>query len=237
MGFLGELLAWFADPAHWTGEEGIPFRVWQHLWYAFVATGVATAIALPVGMGLGHLGRGGLLAINISNIGRAVPPLGLLILVFILAGYGYLPVFVALTALAVPPVVTNSYTAMRMVRTEVREAAIGMGMTRWQRLWHAEAPIATPLILAGIRTSALQVIATGTLAAYVGLGGLGRYIIDGLAQNDLAQVVGGAVLVAALALAVEGLLGGVQRALVSPGLREGGRRATTHRREATSAAA
>lgn len=217
MDFVQQVIAWFADPAQWSGTRGIPARTVEHVWYALVATAAAAAIALPVGIGLGHLGRGGLLAINISNIGRAIPAFGLIVLVFILSGYGLLPVFVTLTALAVPPIVTNSYTAMRAVGTEVKEAAIGMGMTRWQRLWQAELPVALPLVLAGIRTSALQVIATATLAAFVGLGGLGRYIIDGIGL-DYPQVVGGAILVALLALLVEALLAGLQALVVSRGV-------------------
>lgn len=218
MEILSQLLAWFTDPAQWSGSAGIPGRVWQHTWYAFVATAAATVIALPVGIGLGHLGRGGLFAINIGNIGRAVPPLGLLVLVVVLSGLGYLPVFVALTALAIPPILTNSYTAMRAVDAEVKDAAIGMGMTRWQRLRDAEVPVALPLILAGIRTSALQVVATATLAAYIGMQGLGRYIIDGLSNHQIDEVLGGAILVAALALTVEFLMGGLQALVVSRGL-------------------
>lgn len=220
MGVLSELFAWFSDPAQWSGSGAIPVRVWQHVWYAFVPTAAAATIALPVGVWLGHLGRGGLVAINLSNVGRAVPAFGLLLLVVILSGLGFLPVFVALTALAIPPIVTNSYTAMRAVDAEVKDAAVGMGMTRWERMWQAEIPVALPLILAGIRTSALQVIATATLAAYIGLGGLGRYIINGLALNDLGQVLGGAILVAALALSVEFLLGRFQGVVVSRGLAE-----------------
>lgn len=218
MNILGQLIEWFTATQQWSGPASIPVRLAEHLWYALVATLVASAIALPVGIGLGHLGRGGLVAINISNVGRAIPPLGLLILVFILSGFGSAPVFVALTALAIPPIVTNSYTAMRTVDAHVRDAAAGMGMTRWQRLWQAEIPVAIPLILAGIRTSALQVIATATLAAYVGLGGLGRYLIDGLAVQDYPQVLGGAILVALLALTVEFLLGRLQALATSAGL-------------------
>lgn len=218
MNIFMQLAEWFTSATQWSGPGSIPVRVGEHVFYAFVATAVAAIIALPVGIGLGHLGRGGLLAINISNIGRAVPVLGLLILVFILSGIGYLPVFVALTALAIPPIVTNSYTAMRAVDAEVKDAAVGMGMTRRQRLWQAEVPIALPLILAGVRTSALQVVATATLAAVVGLGGLGRYLIDGLATQDYPQVLGGAIIVALLALAVEFALGRLQALVVSRGL-------------------
>lgn len=234
MEFLALLFEWFTAAERWAGPESIPVRLWQHVWYTFVAVAVGAAIALPLGVGLGHLGRGGLLAINASNVGRAVPDFGLLVLVFILTGYGFLPVFVALTALAIPPMVTNSYTAMREVGAGIREAGTGMGMTRWQRLWQAEVPNAWPLILAGIRTSTLQVIATATLAAFVGLGGFGRYIIDGLATRDTIQVVGGAILVALLALLVESLLARVQT-LALPGKRAVRAPSGAEPREAASA--
>jgi len=214
-----DLFAWFTDPQNWLGDRSIPVRSLEHIYYVLVSMAIALAIALPLGIGLGHTGRGGLLAINVSNIGRAVPELGIVILVFLLAGYGDLPVIVALVALAVPPMVTNSFVGMRSVDPDIRQAARGMGMTGWQVLWRVELPIALPLVMAGIRTSAVQVMSTATLAAYVGLGGLGRYLIDGLAQKQLTQVVGGAIVVALLALAIEAILARLQRAIVSEGLR------------------
>jgi osmoprotectant transport system permease protein len=217
---LSDLIAWLTDPAQWSGPSGIPNRTVEHLWYSLLATAIAAAIALPIGVGVGHAGRGGLLAINLSNLGRAIPSLGIIILVFTLVGFGVIPVLVALTALAIPPIVTNSYVGMRSVDPDVREAAQGMGMTGWQVLWRVELPVAMPLIMAGIRTSTVQVVATATLAAYVGLGGLGRYLIDGLSQQVLAQVLGGAVLVALLSLATELVLGRVQALVVSKGLAE-----------------
>jgi len=217
---LSDLIAWLTDPVQWSGPSGIPTRTVQHLWYSLLATAIAAAIALPIGVGVGHTGRGGLLAINLSNLGRAIPSLGIIILVFTLVGFGVIPVLVALTALAIPPIVTNSYVGMRSVDPDVREAAQGMGMTGWQVLWRVELPVAMPLIMAGIRTSTVQVVATATLAAYVGLGGLGRYLIDGLSQQVLAQVLGGAVLVALLSLATELVLGRVQTLVVSRGLAE-----------------
>jgi osmoprotectant transport system permease protein len=215
---LGDLIRWLTAPEQWSGTSGIPVRTLQHLWYSLVATGIATAVALPVGVAIGHLGRGGVLVINLSNLGRALPSLGIIILVFTLVGFGVVPVLVALTALAIPPIVTNSYVGMRSVDRDVREAAEGMGMTGWQVLWGVELPVAMPLIMAGVRTSAVQVVATATLAAFVGLGGLGRYLIDGFAQRDLPQVLGGAVLVALLSLLTELVLGRVQTLVVSKGL-------------------
>ncbi|HEX3202482.1 MAG TPA: ABC transporter permease, partial [Actinomycetes bacterium] len=186
---VNEVIAWLTDPAQWSGPEGIPVRTLQHLGYSLLATAIAAAIALPIGVLIGHTGRGAVFAVNLTNLGRAIPTLGIIILVFILAGFGIVPVLVALTALAVPPIVTNSYVGVRSVDPEIREAAEGMGMRGRQVLWRVELPVAMPLIMAGVRTSTVQVVATATLAAYVGLGGLGRYLIDGFSQRDLPQVV------------------------------------------------
>jgi osmoprotectant transport system permease protein len=215
---VNQVLNWLTDPAQWSGPDGIPVRTLQHLWYSLLATAIAAAIALPIGILIGHTGRGALLAVNLTNLGRAIPSLGIIILTFTLVGFGIVPVLVALTALAIPPIVTNSYIGIRSVDRDVREAAEGMGMRGRQVLWQVELPVAMPLIMAGIRTSAVQVVATATLAAFVGLGGLGRYLIDGLSQRDLSQVVGGAILVAVLSLATELLLGRVQTLVVSKGL-------------------
>jgi osmoprotectant transport system permease protein len=215
---INEVTAWLTDPAQWSGPDGIPVRTLQHLGYSLVATTIAAAIALPIGIYIGHTGRGALFAVNLTNLGRALPTLGIIILVFFMAGYGLIPVLVSLTALAIPPIVTNSYAGVRSVDPDVREAAEGMGMRGRQVLWGVELPVAMPLIMAGVRTSTVQVVATATLAAVVGLGGLGRYLIDGLSQRDLAQVIGGAILVALLSLLTELALGRVQTLVVSDGL-------------------
>jgi osmoprotectant transport system permease protein len=218
MNVVNGVLTWLTDPVHWSGPDGIPVRTLQHLYYSLLATAIAAAIALPIGVFIGHTGRGALVAVNLTNLGRAIPSLGIIILMFTLVGFGITPVLVALTALAVPPIVTNSYIGVRSVDRDVREAAEGMGMRGRQVLWRIELPVAMPLIMAGIRTSAVQVVATATLAAFVGLGGLGRYLIDGLSQRDLPQVVSGAILVAVLSLLTELVLGRVQSLVVSPGL-------------------
>ena len=218
MNVVNGVLTWLTDPVHWSGPDGIPVRTLQHLYYSLLATAIAAAIALPIGVFIGHTGRGALIAVNLTNLGRAIPSLGIIILMFTLVGFGITPVLVALTALAVPPIVTNSYIGVRSVDRDVREAAEGMGMRGRQVLWRIELPVAMPLIMAGIRTSAVQVVATATLAAFVGLGGLGRYLIDGLSQRDLPQVVSGAILVAVLSLLTELVLGRVQTLVVSPGL-------------------
>ena len=226
MDFLSSLAAWFADPAHWSGPNGILARLLEHVGYSLVATLVAAAIALPLGLVLGHTGRFGNLAINVANVGRAIPTFGLIVIAFILLRFSLLPVFIALIALAVPPILTNTYVGIQQVDREIRDAATGMGMTGWQTLWQVEAPIALPLIMAGIRVSAVQVVATATLAAVVSFGGLGRFIIDGLAQGvqgrarGLSQVVAGALMVAVLAMLTETGLGWLQRVATPRGLRD-----------------
>lgn len=236
MEVLADILAWFTDAANWEGSNGIPVRLLEHLWYAAVSTGVALAIALPVGLWVGHTGRGGAVAVNVANVGRAVPSFGVIILMVVLAGLGFLPVLVALASFAVPPILTNTYTGVRGVDAQVRDAAEGMGMTGGQVLRRVEIPVAMPLIMAGVRTSAVQVVATATLAAFPGLGGLGRYIINGLAVQDYAQVAAGAILVAALALLVEGVLAGLQRLVVSGGLAQANAEAAADARLTSTAA-
>ena len=222
MNVVNEVIAWLTDPAQWSGPDGIPVRTLQHIWYSLLAAGIAAAIALPIGVYIGHTGRGATFAVNLTNLGRAIPSLGIIILMFTVFGFGVAPVLITLFALAIPPIVTNSYIGVRSVDPDVRQAAEGMGMRGRQVLWQVELPMAMPLIMAGIRTSAVQVVATATLAAFVGLGGLGRYLIDGLAQRDLAEVVGGAILVAVLSLLTELALGRVQTMVVSKGLAERG---------------
>jgi osmoprotectant transport system permease protein len=229
MVFLHDLFVWLTNPAHWQGSDGIPLRTFEHLWYSLFAAITAVAIALPIGLLVGHTNKGSEVAVNMSNLGRAIPSFGIIVLAWTLAGFGYIPVWVALTALGLPPIVTNSYVGIRSLDPEVREAAEGMGMTGAQVLFRVEAPIAMPLIMAGIRTSVVQIVATTTIAAFITLGGLGRYIFDGLPQRQHEKVVAGAILVALLSLAVEYGLGRLQDAVVPRGLR---RRAATAALEA-----
>jgi len=207
---FAEVLGWFADPVHWDGTFGIPNRLWEHVQMSFLATLTAAALALPVGVVLGHYGRGGNLAINVSNLGRAVPSFGILVIAVQLFGIGAPPAFIALVALAVPPIVTNAYVGMRDVDPELKEAARGLGMREHITLLRVEMPVALPVIMAGIRTAGVQVVATATLAAVVAWGGLGRYIVDGFAQRDDVQIFAGAILVAGLAMLAELALAGLQ---------------------------
>jgi osmoprotectant transport system permease protein len=217
--FANQVLQWFLNGAHWQGDGGIPHRTFEHLTMSGAAVLTAALIALPVGIAIGHFGRGGLLAINISNIGRAVPSFAVLVIAVELVGIGALPAYIALVALAIPPMVTNSYIGMREVDADVREAARGMGMRERALLLRVELPIALPLIMAGIRTSAVNVVATATLAALVAWGGLGRYIVDGFGLQDYPMMFAGAILVALLSLIVEFSLAGAQRLSTPAGLR------------------
>ena len=218
MSFFGLVWSWLVDPTHWQGSDGIPTRLGEHLHLSAESVAVSALIALPVGIALGHYGRFGGLAINLSNAGRAIPSFAILVIAFQIFGLGDLPIVLALTALAVPPMVTNSYVALREVDPDVREAARGMGYRELAQVLRVELPLAVPLIMAGVRTAAVQVVATATLAALIAGGGLGRYIVDGLATQDYVQTAAGAVLVAGLAFATEVGLAGVQRVLVPRGI-------------------
>jgi osmoprotectant transport system permease protein len=231
MTFLESVIGWLTDPAHWQGPDGIPIRLAQHVQLSAESVAIGALIALPIGIGFGHFGRFGNLAINMSNIGRAVPSFAILVIAFQVFGLGDTPIVLALTALAIPPMVTNSYVALREVDPDIKEAARGMGYRELAQLVRVELPLAVPLIMAGIRTSAVQVVATATLAALIAGGGLGRFIVDGLAQQIYEKEFAGAVLVGALALVTEVSLLGVERLLVPRGLRllkaPAARRATT----------
>ncbi|MCW2946124.1 MAG: transporter permease [Actinoallomurus sp.] len=210
---------WLTASAHWSGADGIPHRLLEHLGYSALALAIAALIALPLGALVGHTGRGGFLVVSVANLARAVPTLGLLLLVVTVTSIGLTPVIVPLIALATPPILVNTYEGIRSVDADIKDAAIGMGMKGPGVLLKAEVPVAMPLILLGLRTAAIQVVATATIAAYAGIGGLGRYIVDGLARKDYPSVVGGSVLVVLLAVAVQLAFIGVRRACVSEGLR------------------
>ncbi|MFC9059233.1 ABC transporter permease [Streptomyces sp. NPDC057074] len=198
---------WLTDPAHWPGENGITHRLVQHLVLTVVCLVVSCLIALPVALVLGHLGRGGALAVNISNVGRAVPTFAVLVLLLLtpVGRWGEGPTVVALVLFAVPPLLTNAYVGMREVDRGVVQAARGMGMTGRQMLFHVELPLSLPMVMNGVRIAAVQLVATATIAALAGGGGLGRIITAGFNLASTPQVVAGAVLVAAFALVVEGL--------------------------------
>uniref|UniRef100_A0AAU2VTE8 ABC transporter permease n=1 Tax=Streptomyces sp. NBC_00008 TaxID=2903610 RepID=A0AAU2VTE8_9ACTN len=217
MGVLGEAWTWLTTGANWSGESGVSHRLGEHLYVSGVALALACAIALPIALYLGHIGKGGALAVNISNVGRAVPVFAVLALFMVspLRNSGYVPTVIALVLFAVPPLLTNAYVGMTGVDRSVTEAARGMGMSGGQLFVRVELPLAYPMIMTGLRSAAVQVVATATIAAMVGQGGLGRIITAGFNTYNTPQVVAGALLVAVLALLVESVLVGLDR-LLSP---------------------
>lgn len=228
MNVVAVTATWLADPANWAGPNGIPVRFAEHIGISLAALLIALAIALPAGLYVGHTRRGAGVAVGIANFGRAVPSLALIGLVLPLTqaldpvnGFSLYPTVIAMVVLAIPPVLVNTDVGIRGVDAEVVQAARGMGLAEGQVLRRVEVPLALPVILGGIRSATVQVIATTTLGAIFALGGLGRFIVDGIAQNDDGMLFGGVVLVGALAIGAEGLLALVQRgasarAAVSP---------------------
>lgn len=224
MDFLGEVAAWFADPAHWSGPAGIPNRVVQHVQLSAFAIVAAAVVALPSGAWLGHVRRGGLLALSIVNIGRAIPSFAIVavalpITIRLGLGFGFWPTWLAVFLLAMPPMFTNTYTAIREADPDAVSAARGMGLHERQVLLRVELPLGAPLIIAGMRVASVQVVATAPLGALVGWGGLGRFIIDGLAVRDFPQVFAGALLVALLAVVTEIAYGVAERIVLPRGVR------------------
>jgi osmoprotectant transport system permease protein len=213
---LGRLLEWFSAPAQWSGPNAIPARVLEHLGYTLLAVVIAAVIALPLGALIGHTRRGELAVVGVANGLRALPELGVLVLFVLLLGLGLLPPTLALVLLAIPPMLAGAYSGVAGADPGAVDAARGMGMRESQILLQVEVPSAVPLVLGGVRFATLQVIATATIAAYVGLGGLGRYILDGFSVRDYPQVLGGALVVAVLSIVVELVLQGLGR-LVTPG--------------------
>ncbi|MDP8959799.1 MAG: ABC transporter permease [Actinomycetota bacterium] len=228
MEFLASVLAWFVDPANWQGRSGIPNRTLEHLQLSGLALACAAAVAIPGGVMLGHVRKGGVLAVAVVNVGRALPSFAVIALALPFSlrlglGLGFWPTFLALFLLAIPPMFTNAYTAVREVGADVVESARGMGMREHQVLVGIEVALAWPVMLAATRVAAVQVIATAPLGALVGWGGLGRYIIDGFAQQDYVEVMAGAVLVAVVALGVDASFGLVERVAMPSGVRRVGR--------------
>ncbi len=219
------MIDYLLDPANWTGSGGIPVLVGQHLVYTAVALLIAGAIGVPAGLYVGHTGRGVVVIAGFANALRALPTLGLIVLLVMIVApliasdlAFVIPSIIVLVLLAIPPIMTNTYAGIRAVDAAAVDAAVGMGYRPPKVLFSVQVPCALPLIISGFRGATLQVISTATIAAYVSLGGLGRLIIDGRAQNDYDKMLVGALLVAVLALVVDLLLALAARVVVSPGL-------------------
>jgi osmoprotectant transport system permease protein len=231
MGTLIDVVHWLTNGAHWQGTDGIPTLLGQTTAISIVSLATGIIIAAPIGLWLGHIGRGGSVAINVANAGRAIPAFGLLVLFVLWLGGGDSPTVLArlgvnslatylvLVVLAIPPIFLNTYIGMRQLDAEILEAGRGMGMTGWGMLTRLEFPLALPTIFAGIRTSSINVIATATLAAFVGAGGLGDLIVEGRSLQDNVELYAGAVLVGLLAMTGELLFATLERRCVSRGIR------------------
>lgn len=214
-GVAMSLWEWFSDPANWTGPDGVWARVVEQLVLTTVSVGTAAAIALPAGVLAGHARRFGTLVTNVANLGRAIPTFALLLLFASMGaiGVGTSAAVLALIVFAIPPIITNAHVGVATVEPQIRSAAVAMGMSGRQLLWQVEIPLGVPLIFAGLRTAFVQTTATATLAAFVGGGGLGRYIVDGFALQDQTLVLAGVTLVAVLTMSIEIVLAVVQAVL------------------------
>ena len=218
MNVISETVTWLTSPVHWDGPNGIPARLTEHIQMSVLVMLIAIAIALPVGLAIGHTRRGVNLAVGLASIGRAVPTFAMMgiVLPFTQAidpanGFGLYPTLLAMIILGIPPILVNTYAGVSEVDRDLVEAARGMGFRDGQILRSIEVPLALPVIVGGIRSAAVQVIATTTLGAIFGIGGLGRFIVDGIAQSDDGMLFGGVVLVAGLAMLSELLLSRIQR--------------------------
>jgi osmoprotectant transport system permease protein len=225
MNLVEATVGWLTDPLNWSGPAGIPTRLAEHLAVSMAALGLTIAIALPIGLFIGHTRRGAAVAVNLANIGRALPTLAVITLVLPVTiaidpqlGFKVYPTLVALIVLAIPPILVNTYVGISGVDPELVESARGMGLREGQILRRVEIPVALPILAGGIRSAATQIVATATLGAIFGGGGLGRYLVEGIAQFDDGKIFGGVTLVAVLCLATEGVFAFIQGWVTSPGL-------------------
>ena len=220
---MNDALEWLTDPAHWSGPAGVPARLAEHLVITGWAVLIAGVIGLVAGLAIGHTGRGRGLAVGLSGALRALPTLGLLVFLAVQFGFGVrlalVPTLIVLVLLAIPPILAGAYSGVESVDRAAVDASRALGMTEWQILCRVEVPLALPLIVGGLRSAVLQVVATATVAAYLPLGGLGRYLFDALPVQDYAQMLSGAILVAALALALDLCLMLLGRAVTPAGVR------------------
>lgn len=227
---LQQTIAWLTDPANWSGRGGIPVRLWEHVALSGVSLLIALLIALPIGLWIGHTRRGANIAVNLANLGRALPSLAVIALIVPITaaidpqlGFRLYPTLIAMVVLGIPPILVNSYAGVAGVDAELVDAARGMGFRERQILGRIELPLAIPVIVGGIRSAAIQIIATATLGAIFGSGGLGRFLVEGIAQNNEGMIFGGVVLVAGLALTSELALAILQRLLTPRGVAPAGR--------------
>lgn len=239
MNLFAEALAWLFSPERLEGQYALPVLLGQHLFYTVISVVIAAVIAVPAGWLIGHTGRGREVAVAISGAARAVPSFGLMVLLVLLLGVLRVPQAATITfvLLAIPSLLAGAYTGLEAIDRRVIDAARATGMTEWQIFWKVEVPLGLPLLVGGLRAATLQVIATVTIAAYVNLGGLGWPIIQGIPLRRFDQVLGGAILVAVLALIADMLLALAQRAAVPAGIRVASRGSRTPRAARSAASA
>jgi osmoprotectant transport system permease protein len=214
MSVFSDTAEWLTDSAHWSGDDSIPLRVVQHLGYTGETVAIAAVIAVPLGLWIGHTGRFRGVAVSVTGAMRALPTLGVLTLVVLYLGIGLTPAIISLVLLAIPPLLAGAYAGLESVDRRTIDAARAIGMNEWQILVKVEIPLALPLIVGGFRSATLQVVATATVAAYIGLGGLGRYLIDGLDLSDYPKMLSGSILVIGLALFLDGVFALLQKIAV-----------------------
>ena len=228
MNIIVDGFAWIFTPAHWVsvdGGPGIGVRIGEQVGYTAIALAFVAMIAVPVGLAIGHTGRGRGVAIGASNISRALPTLGLLAILILVLGIGLLPTVIVLVILGIPPLLAGIYAGLESVSRETIDAARAIGMTEFQILIKVEIPLAMALLIGGLRAATLQIVATVAVAAVFGGGGLGRFVVDGQQQADYSKMFAGAILIAALALVMDGIYAIVQRFVVPRGVSSGlGRR-------------
>lgn len=223
MNLILEALAWLFSPERITGSQPLPAAIGAHLFYTFLSVFIAAAIAIPVGWLIGHTGRGREIAVGLSGAARAIPSFGLILLLVLLLGVLRKPeaATTAFVLLAIPSILAGAYAGFEAIDRRVIDAGRAVGMTGWQILWKIEVPLGLPLLIGGLRSAVLQVVATVTLAAYVNLGGLGFYIIQGVPLRKFDQMLGGALVIVVLALLLDGLFALLQHLVVPRGVTAG----------------
>ncbi len=220
MNVFADAIAWIFSPDRLAGSLPLPLAIGQHLAFTFGAVLIASAIAIPLGWLIGHTGRGREIAVGLSGAARALPSLGLVVLLVLVLGVVHKTeaAMIAFVLLAIPSILAGAYAGFEAIDRTVIEAGRAVGMTPWQILWKIEVPLGLPLLIGGLRSAVLQVVATVTIAAYVGLGGLGFFIIQGIQIRSFPQILGASLIVVALALALDGLFALIQRLVVPRGV-------------------
>ena len=223
MDLLLEAWAWLLSPEQYQGEGSLPQRIAEHLWYTAVATLIAAVIAVPIGYSIGHTGRGGTWVVGLTGAARALPSFGLILLLVLLLGVSerVTASLAALVLLGIPPLMAGAYSGMQQIPRQTIDAARAQGMTEWQIIATVEIPLSLPLVLGGLRGAVLQIVATATLVAYVGLGGLGYDIIQGIPLRRFDQTIGAALVIVVLALTLDAVLAAATRWVTPRGVHQG----------------